>query len=182
MTRSLHGIKLQTLQKLNFNVLLKYFINVHNVVMQPDAAQILQLTDIRQTRDSSLLVTLIFSSLNIALKLGEVHSWLGPGQDWEVEQLEWKWNLWWSFSLRSHPVLLHVRHLQLLQSRLQLYGVRTGPLPLEPALQIHRHIRALEITVNMFDNFWGLIKSKPEFSFNCVCVCLEESALSPAGP
>ena len=53
-------------------------------------------------------------------------------------------NLWCRFcaspsSLSGHPALLHVSHLQLLQSCLQLHRVCTGPLHLDPTLQVHTH-------------------------------------------
>lgn len=51
-------------------------------------------------------------------------------------------NLWCRFragssSLWGHSRLLHVSHLQLLQSCLQLHRVCTGPLCLEPTLHAH---------------------------------------------
>lgn len=70
-------------------------------------------------------------------------------------------NLWCRFSASSsslwgHPALLHVSHLQLLQSRLQLHRVCTGPLCLEPTLHAHthRHTDTLEYTdrLKMFDS------------------------------
>ncbi len=59
----------------------------------------------------------------------------------------------------SCPALLHVSHLQLLQSRLQLYRVCTGPLCLDPTLHAnththtHTHTHTLELTdgLKMFD-------------------------------